>query len=162
MDGIWRSTGAGVRLSPAEADAAAGSLDEAALAMLQGLAGEPEVPLAPIPFGHAGPRGVYADDPEPVSAEMAGLMGKVAGAMIAGIAADVDRYRAAPPAVASTDGDPVCLFTAAIAVEEGTAGKLAARPGFDRDSDEPDRVTWWGALIPDSQREAMMAEAMAC
>ena len=55
----------------------------------------------------------------------------------------------------------MCLISAEIAVEEGTAGKLAARPDFDRDSDEPDRVTWWGALIPDGQREAMMAEAMA-
>ena len=44
VDGIWRSTGAGVRLSPAEADAAAESIDEAALAMLHALAGEPEVP----------------------------------------------------------------------------------------------------------------------
>jgi hypothetical protein len=55
----------------------------------------------------------------------------------------------------------MCLITATITAEEGTSGKLAARPDFDRDNDEPDRVTWWGALIPDGQREAMMAEAMA-
>jgi hypothetical protein len=55
----------------------------------------------------------------------------------------------------------MCLISATIAVEDGTAGKLAAGPDFDCDSDEPDRVTWWGALIPDSQREAMMAEAIA-
>jgi hypothetical protein len=161
VDGIWRSTGVGVRLSPTEADAAAESVDEAALAMLHALAGEPDVPPAPIPFGHAEPHGVYADDQEPVSAEMVSLMGKVAGAMITGIAADVHRYRATPPAIANTDGDPMCLISATIAVEEGTSGKLAARPDFDRDSDEPDRVTWWGALIPDGQREAMMADAMA-
>ena len=161
VDGVWRSTGAGVRLSPAEADAVAESIDEAALAMLQALAGEPEVPPTPIPFGHAKPHGVYADDQEPVSAEMTGMMGKVAGAMITGIVADVHRYRATPPTIANTDGDPMCLISATIAVEEGTAGQLAARPDFDRDSDEPDRVTWWGALIPDGQREAMMAEAMA-
>jgi len=161
VDGIWRSTGVGVRLSPTEADAAAESIDEAALAMLHALAGEPEIPPTPIPFGHAEPRGVYADDQEPVSAEMASLIGKVAGAMITRIVADVHRYRATPPVIANTDGDPMCLISAIIAVEEGTAGKLAARPDFDRDSDEPDRVTWWGALIPDGQREAMMAEAMA-
>jgi hypothetical protein len=161
VDGIWRSTGVGVRLSPAEADAAAESLDEAALAMVQALVGEPEVPATPIPFGHAEPHGVYADEQEPVSAEMASLIGKVAGAMITRIAADVHRYRATPPAMANTDGDPMCLIAATIAVAEGTAGELAARPDFDLDSDEPDRVTWWGALIPDGQREAMMAEAMA-
>jgi hypothetical protein len=161
VDGIWRSTGVGVRLGPAEADAAAQSIDEAALAMVQALVGEPEVPPTPIPFGHAEPYGVYADDQEPVSAEMASLVGKVAGAMITRIAADVHRYRAMPPAIANTDGDPMCLISVTIAVAEGTAGKLAARPDFDRDSDEPDGVTWWGALIPDGQREAMMAEAMA-
>jgi len=161
VDGIWRSTGVGVRLSPAEAGAAAESIDEAGLAMVQALAGEPEVPPTPIPFGHAELHGVYADDQEPVPAEMASLMGKVTGAMITRIAADVHRYRATPSAIANTDGDPMCLITATIAVGEGTVGKLAARPDFVRDSDEPDRVTWWGALIPDGQREAMMAEAMA-
>ena len=161
VDGIWRSTGVGVRLSPAEADAAAESIDEAGLAMAQALAGEPEVPPTPIPFGHAEPHGVYADDQEPVPAGVASLMGKVTGAMITRIAADVHRYRATPPAIANTDGDPVCLIGATIVVGEGTAGKLAARPDFVRDCDEPDRVTWWGALIPDGQREAMMAEAMA-
>ena len=35
--------------------------------------GEPEVPPTAIPFGHAEPHGVYADDQEPVSAEMASL-----------------------------------------------------------------------------------------
>jgi len=129
--------------------------------MVQALAGEPEVPPTPIPFGYAEPHGVYADVQEPVSAEMASLAGKVAGAMLTGIAADVHRYRATPPAIANTDGDPMCLISATIAVEEGTAGKLTARPDFDRDGDEPDRVTWWGALIPDGQREAMVAEAMA-
>ena len=92
---------------------------------------------------------------------MASLTGKVTGALITRIAADVHRYRATPPTIANTDGDPMCLITATIAVEEDTVGKLAARPDFDRDTDEPDRVTWWGALIPDGQREAMMAEAMA-
>lgn len=55
----------------------------------------------------------------------------------------------------------MCLITATIAVAEGTIGKLAARPDLDLDTDEPDRGTWWGALIPDGQREAMMAEAKA-
>jgi hypothetical protein len=94
-------------------------------------------------------------------ADMACLMGKVTGATITGIAADVHRYRATPPTIANTDGDPMCLITAAIAVAEGTIGKLVACPDFDLDIDEPDRGTWWGVLIPDGQREARMAEAKA-
>ena len=46
-------------------------------------------------------------------------------------------------------------------MQDGVANKLAAQRDFDRDTDEPDRFTWWGALIPDKQREAMMAEAIA-
>ncbi len=60
--------------------------------------------------------------------------------MITCIAADVHRYRATPPAIANTDGNPMCLITATIAVAEGTIGKLAARPDFDLDTDEPDRA----------------------
>jgi len=103
--------------------------------MVQALAGEPEVPPTPIPFGNAEPHGVYADDQEPIPAEMASLVGKVTGAMITGIAADVHRYRATPSAIANTDGDPMCVISATIAVEEGTAGRLAARPDFVCDSD---------------------------
>jgi hypothetical protein len=93
VDGIWRSTGVGVRLSPAEADGAAEFINEAGLAMVQAMAGESEVPPASIPFGHAEPHGVYADDQEPVSAAAASLIGKVTGALITRIAADVHRYR---------------------------------------------------------------------
>jgi hypothetical protein len=161
VDGIWRSTGLGVRLSPAEGDAAAEFLNAAGLAMASALAGMPEAPPTPIPFGHAEPHGVYADDQEPVSAEATSLIGKVTGALSTRIAADVHRHRATPPTIANTDGDPMCLITATIAVEDGVVDKLATRRDFERANDEPDRFTWWGALIPDSQREAMMAEAVA-
>ena len=161
VDGIWRSTGLGVRLSPAEADAAAEFLNAAGLAMASALAGKPEAPPTAIPFGHAEPHGVYADDQEPVSAAVTSLIGKVTGALITRIAADVHRYRATPPTIANTEGDPMCLITATIAVQDGVVGKLAARRDFDLDTDEPDRLTWWGAPIPDEQRKAMMAEAIA-
>ena len=59
---------------------------------------------------------------------------KVTGAMITRIAADVHRYRAMPPTIANTDGDPMCLITATIAVVEGAVGKLAARPDRRRSS----------------------------
>jgi hypothetical protein len=158
---IWRSTRLGVRLSPAEADAAAEFLNAAGLAMASALAGKPEAPPTSIPFGHAESHGVYADDQEPVSAAVTSLIGKVTGALITRIAADVHRYRATPPTIANTDGDPMCLITATIAVQDGVVGKLAARRDFDLDTDEPDRLTWWGAPIPDEQRKAMMAEAIA-
>ena len=39
VDGIWRSTGVGVRLSPTEADAAAESVDEVDLLAVDGKTG---------------------------------------------------------------------------------------------------------------------------
>ena len=101
VDGLAQHRGR-VRLSPAEADAAAKSIDEAALAMSRRSRGEPEVPPTPTPFGHAEPHDVYADDQERCSAEMTGMIGKVAGAMITassgrgplpGDAADDRRHR---------------------------------------------------------------------
>ena len=96
--------------------------------MLHALAGEPDVPPAPIPFGHAEPHGVYADDQEPVSAEMASLIGKVAGAMVTRIAADVHRYRAKPPAISNTDGYPMCLISAEIAGGGGHGRQAGGAP----------------------------------
>jgi hypothetical protein len=110
--------------------------------------GNPRSRPPSIPFGHAEPHGVYADDQEPVPAATASLIGKVTGALITRIVADVHRYQARPLAVANTDGDPMCLITAMIVVHEGMAAKLAERPDFDLDTGEPDRITWWGALIP--------------
>jgi hypothetical protein len=55
----------------------------------------------------------------------------------------------------------MCLITATIAVGDGTPERLAARPDFQADADEPGRITWWGTLIPDGQREVTMAEAVA-
>jgi hypothetical protein len=161
VDGIWRSTGQGVRLSPAEGDAAAEFVGQASVAMLYALQGKPERPPAAIPFGEAEPHGVYADIEEPSSSEAADMMGKVTGALVTSIAVGVHQNRATPPAIANTDGDPMCLITATIAVGAGAAEKLAARRDFDVDADDPSRITWWGALIPEGQREAMMAEAVA-
>jgi len=161
VDGIWRSTGLGVRLSPAEGDAAAEFVGQASLAMLYALRGNSERPPTSIPFGGAEPHGVYADLEDPSSSEAAGMMGKVTGALVTSIAVSVHRNRATPPAIANTDGDPMCLITATITAGAGVAEKLAARRDFDADADDPGRITWWGAVIPEGQREAMMAEAVA-
>jgi hypothetical protein len=104
VDGIWRSTGLGVRLSPAEADAAAEFVSQAAMAMLEFIAGEPGPPPGRIPFGDAEPHGVYADGMEPASPEIATLMGRVTSALLIRIATDVHstgprRRRCAIPTV---------------------------------------------------------------
>ncbi len=161
VDGIWHSTGLGVKLSPAEGDAAADFVDQAAVAIIRTLDGKPEPPPEHLDFGQAEPQGVYVDYQEPAGAEVAKLTGKVTGAVLTQIATEVHARRTTPPAMQNTDGDPMCLISATIAVRDWTAARLAARPDFDVDPADPDRITWWGALIPDGQRQAMMAEAVA-
>ena len=98
VDGIWHSTGLGVRLSPAEGDAAADFVDQAAVAIIRTLDGKPEPPPEHLDFGQAEPQGVYVDYQEPGSADVAKLTGKVTGAVLAQIAAEVHDHRTTPSA----------------------------------------------------------------
>src|SRR5580692_10773272 len=98
VDGIWHSTGLGVKLSPAEGDAAADFVDHAAFAIVQTLDGKPEPPPEHLDFGQAEPQGVYVDYQEPGSADVAKLTGKVTGAVLAQIAAEVHDHRTTPSA----------------------------------------------------------------
>jgi hypothetical protein len=96
VDGIWHSTGLGVRLSPAEGDAAADFVDQAAVAIIRTLDGKPEPPPEHLDFGQAEPQGVYVDYQEPGSADVAKLTGKVTGAVLTQIAAEVHDHRTTP------------------------------------------------------------------
>ena len=49
-----------------------------------------------------------------------------------------------------TDGHPMCLTTATIACRMVWSANWRRRD-FDLDTDEPDRFTWLGALIPSQQ-----------
>src|SRR5580658_10119073 len=104
VDGIWHSTGLGVRLSPAEGDAAADFVDQAAVAIIRTLDGKPEPPPEHLDFGQAEPQGVYVDYQEPGSADVAKLTGKVTGAVLTQIAAEVHMHRATPLDPASSAG----------------------------------------------------------
>jgi tetratricopeptide (TPR) repeat protein len=167
VDGIWRCTGQGARLSPVEADAAADLVREAVTSLASGLAGKRRKPsrlmTEPLRFGQAAPHGVYVDFEDPASADAARFLGKVTAALLSRIVAEVHMYRSAPPALRNTDGDEMCLLTARIRVSdsEQVAGRLAARPDFERDAEDPARITWYGQRIPEAQRAAMLAEAMA-
>jgi hypothetical protein len=109
VDGIWRSTGLGFRLSPAEADAAAELIQEAAAALVHAIAGKrPKRPspraTGPLRIGRAEPLGVYADLEDPVPAGVSSLMGKLTGMLLPRIVTDVHQHRSAPPALRNTDG----------------------------------------------------------
>jgi hypothetical protein len=168
VDGIWRCTGLGVRLSPVEADAAAELVQEAFTVLVSDLAGKRKkkpsrLMTEPLRFGRAEPHGVYADLEEAAPAEAVEFLGKVVGGLVSRIVAEVHAYRSGPPALRNTDGDEMCLVTAQIKVSdsEQAARRLAARPDFERDDDDPALVTWYGQQIAASQSAAMLAEATA-
>jgi hypothetical protein len=172
VDGIWRSTGTGLRLSPAEADAIGEHVDDVARVLAASLAGDfvedtPGKP--PIRFGQAGPYGVIAEFEEPMEEEYAAFVGKIVTAVLPESAIEVLRYRAAPPRMRNTDGDELVLIEADIAISGDVTGLLLTDPDFESADDHaaPDadaavtRVTWYGKSIPAAQRDAMSAEVQA-
>lgn len=168
VDGVWRSTGTGLGLSPAEADAAAELVLEATASVVYDIAGKPRKRQSPrmaepIRIGSAEPRGVYVDFDDPVPRDLAALYGKVTGALLPRIVNEVHDYRSAPPALRNSDGDPMCLITARVSVSDGelAARRLAGRPDFEADADDKARLVWYGQSIPAAERAAMLAEALA-
>lgn len=164
VDGIWRSTGNAVQLSPSEADAMAETLMDALEGLVQDLSGESSKRAfrrarQPIPFGHAGPHDVLAyhgDGPGPQTIQ---LMNYVACSLLPRLTADLHDYRTTPPAMLNSDGDPMKVINARIAVRDAAtlAGRLADHADFRRDEDDPAKLVWLGKLIPEDQRAVMLA-----
>jgi hypothetical protein len=164
VEGIWRSTGNAVQLSPSEADAMAETLMDALEGLVQDLAGESSKRAfrrarQPIPFGHAGPHDVLAyhgDGPGPQTIQ---LMNYVACSLLPRLTVDLHDHRAAPPAMRNSDGDPLKVISARIAVRDAAtlAGRLADHADFRRDEDDPAKLVWLGRLIPEDQRAVMLA-----
>ena len=109
VDGVWRATGRGLRLSPAEADAAAELVEEATTSVVHALAGKKakpsRSPAEPLRIGEAEPIGVYVDWQEPASPGITKLLGKVLGSLLPRIVGDVHVHRSAPFAMrAASEG----------------------------------------------------------
>lgn len=96
VDGIWRITGPGLMLSPAEADAIATVVDHGVDMMAKTLSGMPlaeMIPGGPIPFGKAPPWGVRWEYFNPLGSEYAKRAGGVLMMLSAKIAGQVYQYR---------------------------------------------------------------------
>lgn len=119
VDGVWRGTGAGLLLSPIEADAAAEVVQASAEVVVRELAGRAKKQVTgragqPMPFGRAQPHGVLIDLEDPASPDATRFIGMMTGALLARFAIEVHHHRMAAPALHNTDGDPMCLITARI------------------------------------------------
>lgn len=98
--GIWRFTGLGMRLSPAEGDAAVQLIRMATEAIAYEIAGKPKKSDAlrraaeTMPFGRAEPHGVAVEFDDPAPVPVASLITMTAGALLPRIVAEVCEHRA--------------------------------------------------------------------
>ena len=162
VDGIWRSTGNGIWLSPVEGDAVAEFADEAAWLGIQVISGVsddllPEPGSLSIRFGRAEPYCVRWETGETPEAEFAEFASSVTAGLITRLASQVWWKRATPLRLENTDGDPLLLIDATITVHGDVTGRLLAHPDLVADDDEDGQIVWWGErvepLAPDDEAE---------
>ena len=87
------------------------------------------------------------DDPSPPA--VASLLSTITWVLLPRILAELRDYRAAPPRLQNTDGEPMCLITARVRVADPDAliEVLSSHPDFRSDG-ERDELTWLGEPIP--------------
>ena len=151
VDGIWRSTGNGTWLGPVEGDAVAEYADQAAQLAIQLISGAPRDQLpepGPVRFGQAEPYCVRWDADETPEPEFAQFASAVMTGLVTRLASRVWWKRAVPLRLTNTDGDPMLLIDATIAVGGDLTGRLLSRPDFAEEEDGEDgQIVWWGERV---------------
>ena len=151
VDGIWRSTGNGTWLGPVEGDAVAEYADQAAQLAIQLISGAPRDQLpepGPVRFGQAEPYCVRWDADETPEPEFAQFASAVMTGLVTRLASRVWWKRAVPLRLTNTDGDPMLLIDATIAVGGDLTGRLLSRPDFAKEEDGEDgQIVWWGERV---------------
>lgn len=156
LDGIWRSTGAVVLLRPSEGDAAAELVHEASAAIAKAMAGKRVRRRGRR--GEPEPHGVLVTLAEPLDPSVAALMSKVLGSLLPEIAGEMWRRRAAGPKLTNTDGQPLRLITAHVAVEDPPAVKRALSAHADFRTEDEGELSWWGRELTDTERANALAQ----
>jgi hypothetical protein len=154
-DGIWRSTGNGIWLSPLEGDAVAEYAEQAVWRLLEELSGVPRDRLpepGEIRFGQAEPycvRWETGEEPEPESGE---AVSPVIARLATALASRVWWKRSAPVQLTNTDGDPMMLIDATVTVSGDMTERLSARPDFaEEEGGQDGQLVWWGDQDPSGQ-----------
>jgi hypothetical protein len=159
-DGIWRSTGNGIWLSPLEGDAVAEYAEQAVWQVLEEFLGVPRDGLpepGEIRFGQAEPycvRWETDEEPEPEFGENISLV--IAGLMTV-LASRVWWKRSAPVELTNTDGDPMILIDATVMVSGDATEWLSARSDFGEEEGGQDgQLVWWGDQVTDPSDEPIV------
>lgn len=159
-EGIWRATRAGAWLSPMEGDAIAEYAEDAVWHMAHTLTGERgEYPpaLEQVRFGLADPycvRWETGEEPDP-------KFGDFTSAVIARLAPTLSSLtwmkRADGVLLTNTDGEPMVLVDAAVAVDGDAAQRLTVRPDFgEEENGEDGQLVWWGKPVNDRSDEPVV------
>jgi len=161
VDGIWRSSGNGVWLSPVEGDAVTEYADQAAQLGIQLISGVPRDQLPQpgrVRFGRAEPYCVRWETGETPDADFAEFASAVMTGLVTRLVPRVWWKRSVPVQLTNTDGDPMLLIDATITVSGDVTGRLLAHPDFAEEEDGDDgQIVWWGErvdlLAPDDKAE---------
>ena len=150
-DGIWRSTGSGIWLSPLEGDAVAEYAEQAVWHVLEELSGVPHGRLpepGEIRFGQAEPycvRWEIGEEPEP---EFGENISPVIARLTTLLASRVWWKRSVPVALTNTDGDSMMLVDATVTVSGDVIEWLSARSDFgEEEGGEDGQLVWWGDQV---------------
>lgn len=152
VDGIWRSTGSGLWLSPMEGDAIAEFADDSTQATVEALlsGGSPrDQGPEQIRFGSAEPYCVQWDsDLGDIGPEAAGLLSEATAAMLAGLAAQILAKRHGPGVqLTNTEGEPLVNIDATIAIKGDVTERLLDDDDFSVDAQDDSQIAWWGERV---------------
>ena len=155
IDGVWRTTRTLIPLRPGEGDELAELAGEMLVSLVSELSGE-EV-SRPRRGDRPEPTGVLIAETEPAEPALADLQSRVIGAGMQHLLCALAELRAASPRMTNTDGDPLVLIEATVAVRDPqrTLAALAAHADFEADGDT---VTWYGRKLDALEQETTLAE----
>jgi hypothetical protein len=150
-DGIWRSTGNGIWLSPVEGDAVAEYAEQAVWQVLEEFSGVPHdrrPEPGEIRFGQAEPycvRWETGEEPEP---EFGENVSPVIARLTTVLASRVWWKRSVLVALTNTDGEPMMLIDATVTVSGDVTERLSARSDFGEEEGGLDgQLVWWGDQV---------------
>lgn len=163
LDGAWRFTSATIAVSPNEADSLIETVQAATHSLIHALSGTPmhDEPPEPAPPGRAAPHSIYAYEDDQEDESLARVINRVVGSLLPRLLGDVHHWRSTPPAMTNTDGEPMQMISARIAVTDMAVliERLSSHPDFNVLDDS--RVTWLGREVPAARLESMLADLEA-
>jgi len=122
VDGVWRAAAPMLPLDPVEGDALAELVQRMSDAVVAELSGQrrhrSRAAARPALFGMAPPHGVTAARHEAASPEVARVLNMIVGSGMARLIAETAAYRLSGPRLQNTDGDPMVLVKATLAVDD--------------------------------------------